>query len=92
MSVLSGGEKVRCMLSKLMLSECNVMIMDEPTAHLDLEAISALNNGLVNFSGVLLFTSQDHQLLSTVTNRVVEITSNGIVDKKMGYEEYLSSK
>ncbi len=88
-NVLSGGEKVRCMLSKMMLSGSNVLLLDEPTNHLDLESITALNNGLINFKGSLLFSSHDHQFIQTIANRIVEITPNGIVDKQMSYDEYL---
>ncbi len=90
--VLSGGEKVRCMLSKLMLSGANVLIMDEPTNHLDLESLTALNNGMKEYSEVLLFSSRDRQLVSTVANRIVEITPEGIEDNTMGYEEYLENE
>lgn len=90
-NVLSGGEKVRCMLAKMMLSGANVLIFDEPTNHLDLESITALNNGLNAFKGVILFTSHDHQLVQTVANRIIEITPNGIIDKRMSYDEYLGS-
>jgi len=88
-SVLSGGEKVRCMLSKMMLSGSNVLLLDEPTNHLDLESITALNNGLINFKGSLIFASHDHQFVSTIANRIIEITPNGLVDKQMNYDEYL---
>ena len=88
-SVLSGGEKVRCMLSKMMLSGSNVLLLDEPTNHLDLESITALNNGLINYKGSLIFSSHDHQFIQTIANRIIEITPNGIVDKKMSYDEYL---
>ncbi|MDU1412511.1 MAG: ATP-binding cassette domain-containing protein [Clostridium sp.] len=89
-SVLSGGEKVRCMLSKMMLSSANVLIFDEPTNHLDLESITAVNNGLINFSGTILFTSHDHQFINTVANRVIDIKEDGsIVDRTMTYDEYL---
>lgn len=88
-TVLSGGEKVRCMLSKMMLSGANVLILDEPTNHLDLESITAVNNGLTNFSGTILFTSHDHQLNQTVADRIIEITSSGIIDERMSYDEYL---
>ncbi len=90
-SVLSGGEKVRCMFAKMMLSGANVLIFDEPTNHLDLESITALNNALINFKGVILFTSHDHQFVQTVANRIIEITPNGIIDKRMTYDEYLES-
>ncbi|WP_223699864.1 ABC-F family ATP-binding cassette domain-containing protein [Sutcliffiella deserti] len=88
-SVLSGGEKVRCMLSKMMLSGGNVLLLDDPTNHLDLESITALNNGLINFKGAMIFTSHDHQFIQTIGNRMIEITPNGIVDKQMPYDEYL---
>ena len=87
--VLSGGEKVRCMFSRMMLSGANVLIFDDPTNHLDLESITALNKGLENFKGTILFTSHDHQLLQTVANRIIEITPSGIIDKQMTYDEYL---
>ena len=90
-NVLSGGERVRCILAKMMLSGANVLILDEPTNHLDLESITALNNGLNAFKGVILFTSHDHQLVQTVANRIIEITPNGIIDKRMTYDEYLES-
>jgi len=88
-SVLSGGERVRCMLSKMMLAQSNVLIMDEPTNHLDMESITALNNGLIAFPEVLLFSSHDHEFVSTLANRIVEITPTGIIDRVMGFEEYL---
>ncbi|BDR63470.1 ABC transporter ATP-binding protein [Clostridium tetani] len=90
--VLSGGEKVRCMLSKMMLSGANVLILDEPTNHLDLESITAVNNGLINFPGTILFTSHDHQFVQTIANRIIEITPDGIIDRQMTYDEYLNSK
>jgi len=90
--VLSGGERVRCMLSKMMLSEANVLIFDEPTNHLDLEAITALNNGLIEFPEVILFTSHDHQFVDTVANRIIEFTPGGVIDKMMSLDEYLSSE
>ncbi len=90
-NVLSGGEKVRCMLAKMMLSGANILIFDEPTNHLDLESIQALNNGLIAFKGVILFTSHDHQFVQTIANRIIEITPNGIIDKEMTYDEYLAS-
>jgi len=89
--VLSGGEKVRVMLSKLMISGANVLILDEPTDHLDMEAITALNNGLVKFPGVLLFTSRDHQIVETTANRIMEIVNGKLVDKITSYDEYLAS-
>ena len=90
-SVLSGGEKVRCMLSKMMLSGSNVLLLDDPTNHLDLESITALNNGLINFKGSMIFTSHDHQFVQTIANRIMEITPNGLVDKQMTYDEYLEN-
>ena len=87
--VLSGGEKVRCMLSKLMLSGANALIFDEPTNHLDLESITALNDGLIKFPGVLLFNSHDHQFVHTVANRIIEFTPDGIIDRMMPFDEYL---
>ncbi|MBU5590205.1 ATP-binding cassette domain-containing protein [Clostridium sp. MSJ-4] len=91
-NVLSGGEKVRCMLSKMMLSSANVLILDEPTNHLDLESITALNNGLMDYKSNLLFSSHDHQFIQTIANRIIEITDSGIIDKKMSYDEYLEEQ
>ena len=91
-SVLSGGEKVRCMLAKMMLSSANVLLLDEPTNHLDLESITAVNNGLINFKGALLFTSHDHQFIETISNRLIELTPNGVIDKQMSYSEYVSDR
>lgn len=90
-NVLSGGEKVRVMLSKMMLSLANVLILDEPTNHLDLESITSLNNGLMNTKCVVLFTSQDHQFIQTIANRIMEITQSGFIDRQMTYDEYLES-
>ncbi|KUO59460.1 MAG: ABC transporter ATP-binding protein [Gracilibacter sp. BRH_c7a] len=90
-NVLSGGEKVRCMLSKMMLSGANVLLLDEPTNHLDLESITALNNGLIDFNGTVLFVSQDHQFVQTIANRIIEITPQGLVDRQLTYDEYLES-
>ncbi|MDT8718915.1 ATP-binding cassette domain-containing protein [Clostridium sp. 19966] len=87
--VLSGGEKVRCMLSKMMLSSANVLILDQPTNHLDLESITALNNGLRDYKSIILFASHDHQFVDTIANRIIEITEDGVVDKLMTYDEYL---
>lgn len=87
--VLSGGEKVRCMLSKMMLSNSNVLILDQPTNHLDLESITSVNNGLVDFKSVILFTSHDHQFIQTIANRIIEIKSDGYNDRMMTYEEYI---
>ena len=91
-SVLSGGEKVRCMLSKTMLSQANLILLDEPTNHLDLESITALNNGMIAYKGTLLFKTFDHELSQTVSNRVVEIGPNGFVDKLMSYDEFIASE
>ncbi|WP_019241795.1 MULTISPECIES: ABC-F family ATP-binding cassette domain-containing protein [Bacillus] len=91
-SVLSGGEKVRCMLSKMMLSGANVLLLDEPTNHLDLESITALNNGLTAYKGSMIFASHDHQFMQTIANRIIEITPQGVVDKMMTYDEYLEDK
>ncbi|WP_047980573.1 ABC-F family ATP-binding cassette domain-containing protein [Ornithinibacillus contaminans] len=91
-NVLSGGEKVRCMLSKMMLSNANVLVLDEPTNHLDLESIQALNNGLIKFKGSILFTSHDHQFIESIANRLIEITPKGIIDKEMSYDEYVQDK
>ena len=88
-NVLSGGEKVRCMLSRMMVSGANVLILDEPTNHLDLETITSLNNGLTQFEGTMLFTSHDHQFVETIANRIIEITPNGVIDRRMSYDEYL---
>ena len=91
-SVLSGGERVRCMLSRMMLSAANVLVLDEPTNHLDLESITALNDALIAFPEVLLFASHDHQFVSTVANRIVEITEDGFTDVMMGFDQYLEMK
>ncbi|WP_099187234.1 ABC-F family ATP-binding cassette domain-containing protein [Tepidibacter mesophilus] len=91
-NVLSGGEKVRCMLSKLMLSNANVLILDEPTNHLDLESITSVNKGLINFTGSILFTSHDHQFIETIANRIIEITPSGLMDRSMQFDEYLENK
>ncbi|KGR88736.1 ABC transporter ATP-binding protein [Ureibacillus massiliensis 4400831 = CIP 108448 = CCUG 49529] len=92
-SVLSGGEKVRCMLSKMMLSSANVLLLDEPTNHLDLESIQALNEGLIRFKGAMLFTSHDHQFIQTIANRIIEIQDDGsILDKQLTYDEFLEWK
>ncbi|MGN0204502.1 MAG: ABC-F family ATP-binding cassette domain-containing protein [Coprococcus sp.] len=91
LSVLSGGERVRCILSKMMMSGANCLIMDEPTNHLDLESITALNNSLIKYPGVILFTSQDHQFVQTVANRIMELTPGGLIDKQCTYDEYLEN-
>ena len=89
--VLSGGERVRCMLSRMMLSGANALILDEPTNHLDLESITALNDGLIAFTEVILFASHDHEFVSTIANRIIEITPGGVIDRVMNFEEYLES-
>ena len=89
--VLSGGEKVRCLLSKLMIMGTNVLVLDEPTNHLDMESITALNNALIKFPGVVLFSSQDHQFIQTTANRIMEITATGLIDKMTTYDEYLEN-
>ena len=91
-SVLSGGEKVRCMLSKIMLAHPNFLLLDEPTNHLDLESITALNNALTSFKGNLILTSHDHEIMNTVANRIIEITPNGIIDRLMTFDDYIRSK
>jgi ATPase subunit of ABC transporter with duplicated ATPase domains len=90
-SVLSGGEKVRCMTSRMMLANPNFLILEEPTNHLDLESIIAYNDALKDYTGTILFTSHDHELMQTVATRVIELTPNGIIDKAMTYDEFLSS-
>lgn len=90
--VLSGGEKVRCMMSRMMLQNANFLILDEPTNHLDLEAITSLNNSLVDYKGTMMLTSHDHELLQTSGTRVIELIENGIIDKQMTYDEYLNSE
>ncbi len=92
-SVLSGGEKVRCMLSRMMMKESNVIMLDQPTSHLDLESITAVNNGIVDFKGTVLFASHDHQFIQTIANRIIEILPDGtIIDKPMTYDEYIEYK
>jgi len=91
-NVLSGGEKVRCMLSRMMLSESNVLMLDEPTNHLDLESITALNESLIKFKEVILFTSHDHEFLNTVANRIIEIIPSGVIDRLMTFDEYIESE
>ena len=89
-NVLSGGEKVRCVLSKMMLSGANFLIFDEPTNHLDMESITALNEGMKRFKGNILFTSHDHELTETVANRIIDIKDNGtVIDREVTYNEYL---
>ncbi|HAS39557.1 MAG TPA: ABC-F family ATPase, partial [Microscillaceae bacterium] len=89
-SVLSGGEKVRCMVSKMMFQHPNLLLLDEPTNHLDLESITAFNNSLIDYSGTVLFASHDHEFMQTVANRIIELTPNGMIDKMMSYDEYLN--
>ena len=92
-TVLSGGEKARCMLARMMVSQPNVLILDEPTNHLDLEAITSLNRGLEKFRGTILFSSHDHQLVQTVANRIIEITPKGYIDRvDTTYDEYLANE
>ena len=91
-NVLSGGEKVRCMLSRMMMMRANVLMLDEPTNHLDLESITAFNNSLSNFKGTVLFTTHDHEFAQTVANRVIELTPNGIIDRYMTFDEYMDDK
>ena len=86
--VLSGGEKVRCMLSKLQLSGANVLILDDPTNHLDLESIQSLNEALTAFPGVILFNSHDHEFVQSIANRIIEITPNGVIDRMMPFDDY----
>lgn len=88
-SVLSGGEKVRCMLSRMMMFGSNVLMLDQPTNHLDLESITAVNNGLMEFKGIVLFSSHDHQFVQTIANRIIELREDGVTDRRMTYDEYL---
>jgi ATPase subunit of ABC transporter with duplicated ATPase domains len=90
--VLSGGEKVRCMISRMMLQDPNVVLLDEPTNHLDLESIQSFNESMVNFKGIVLLSSHDHTFLQTVANRVLELTPDGVIDKLMTFDEYLEEK
>ena len=90
--VLSGGEKVRCMLSRMMMMRANVLMLDEPTNHLDLESITAFNNSLTNFKGTVLLTTHDHEFAQTVGNRIIELTPNGVIDRYMTFDEYMSDK
>jgi ATPase subunit of ABC transporter with duplicated ATPase domains len=91
-TVLSGGEKVRCMLSRMMLLRANVLLLDEPTSHLDLESITAFNNSLKQFKGTVLFTTQDHQFAQTVANRIIELTPKGNIDRYLTFDEYMSDR
>ena len=91
-NVLSGGEKVRCVLSKVMLSGANFLIFDEPTNHLDMESITALNDGMTKYKGIMMFTSHDHQLTQTVANKIIDITDNKVVVRECTYDEYLEEQ
>jgi len=91
-TVLSGGEKVRCMMSKMMLQSPNILMLDEPTDHLDLESITSLNNALVDFKGVMLLKTRDFEILNTSCNRIIEITPNGVIDKYLSYEEFIENE
>ena len=91
-SVLSGGEKMRCMIAKMMMTDANTLILDTPTNHLDLESIQAFNNTLQSFKGVILFASHDHEFIQTVCNREIELTPNGIIDKMMDYDDYITDE
>lgn len=91
-NVLSGGEKVRCMLSRMMLAGSNVLLLDQPTNHLDLESITAVNNGLADFKGNILFSSHDHEFIQTIANRIIELTEDGLIDRSMTYDEYLEQQ
>ena len=91
-NVLSGGEKVRCMISRMMLTSANCLVLDEPTNHLDLESITAFNNALKDWKHVALFTSHDHEFVQTIANRIIEITPNGIIDKRITYDEYIADE
>ena len=91
LNVLSGGERVRCLLSKMMISGANILLLDEPTNHLDMESITALNNGLIKFPGVLLFSSRDLQIVETTANRIMEIVNGKLIDKITTYDEYLAN-
>ena len=90
-SVLSGGEKMRCMIARMQLRNANCLILDTPTNHLDLESIQAFNNNLKTYKGNILFSSHDHEFIQTVANRIIELTPNGIIDKMMEYDEYITS-
>jgi len=91
-TVLSGGEKVRCMISRMMLTNANCLILDEPTNHLDLESITAFNNAMQEWRHIALFSSHDHAFTQTVANRIIELTPGGIIDKRMSYDEYLENE
>ena len=89
--VLSGGEKMRCMIAKMMLTNANVLLLDSPANHLDLESIQAFNNTLVAFKGIVLMNSHDHEIIQTVCNRIIELTPNGMIDKRMDFDDYITS-
>ena len=91
-SVLSGGEKMRCMIARMMLRDANTMVLDSPTNHLDLESIQAFNNTLQSFKGNLLLASHDHEFIQTICNRIIELTPNGIIDKMMDYDDYITDE
>jgi ATPase subunit of ABC transporter with duplicated ATPase domains len=91
-NVLSGGEKVRCMLSRMMMFGSNVLVVDQPTNHLDLESITAVNNGLSDFKGIVLFSSHDHQFIQTVANRIIDVTDAGMIDRYCTFDEYIEAK
>ena len=91
-SVLSGGEKIRCMIARMMLTDANTLVLDSPTNHLDLESIQAFNNTLQNFKGVILMASHDHEFIQTICNRIIELTPNGIIDKIMDYDDYITDE
>ena len=91
-TVLSGGEKVRCMLSRMMMLRANVLMLDEPTNHLDLESITAFNNSLKKFKGTVLLTTHDHEFVQTVANRIIELTPKGAIDRYLTFDEYMSDK
>ena len=91
-NVLSGGERVRVVLARMMLEGANCMIFDEPTSHLDLESIQALNNGIIEFKGVVLFNSHDHQFVDSIANRIIEFTPDGLIDKLMSFEDYINDE
>ena len=90
-NVLSGGEKMRCMIAKMMLTNANVLLLDSPANHLDLESIQAFNNTLVAFKGIVLMNSHDHEIIQTVCNRIIELTPNGMIDKRMDFDDYITS-
>ena len=90
-NVLSGGEKVRCMLSRAMMQAPNLLFLEDPTNHLDLETITSLNNGLINYKSEMIFTSHDHQFIQTIANRIIDLRGNTIIEKSTTYDDYLSS-